>query len=792
MKNYLDLIPVSQKIHRKQSRMARLCIGLSVFLITAIFGMADMEIRSQNAQAKINYGEWHAGLGGVSDEEAELIGRRPKTLACTRYDTLNYRLSMHYQVAGKEAIIIGFDEEALDIFPAAHLEEGRFPQEEGGVIVDRNMQKALSLNLGDGIVLSVPDGTERTYHITGFFGQMPMLAKKDVFGLAMRTEEFRKLPLEGAEGNHDSFVYVKFSPWCNIQREIRELQELFRIPDERVSRNELLLATIGQSKDVSMLAIYGVALLLAFLVAVAGVLMITGSLNSNIVQRTEFFGMLRCLGASKGQVARFVRREALYWCRTAVPAGAGLGMAVVWALSAVLRFLSPAYFGGMPYFGISFIGLAAGSVIGVATVSFAAGSPARKAAGVSPLTAVSGNASGRTRMKKAANTRMYRIETALGIHHALGSRKNFVLMSCSFAFSIILFLAFSVAVDFMEHAVKPLKPYAPDISVISPDNSCSIDRALAEALMGLDGVKRVYGRSFAYDLQINTEGGARQAYLVSYEACQFGWAKDSLIEGSLADVMEGDGILAVYHGEDSLRAGQEAVMVLDRDRSVGMGSGEEERQITVSGVLSDCPFHSAGGEEILICSEETFEALAGGKDYTVIDIQLERDAGDGTVEGIRSLCGEEMIFSDSRLSNAEVKGAMYSFRIFVYGFLGVIALICAFHITNSIAMSVSARMSQYGAMRAVGMDGGQMVKMVAAEAAAYGVWGMLFGCLAGVPLHYVCFDKMITYRWGTGWYFPAVSLCVIGAVVACSLVFAVYGPVKRIRELSVVDAVSGR
>ena len=88
MKNYLDLVPISQKVHRRQSRMVRLCIILSVFLITAIFGMADMEIRSQNAQAKINYGEWHAGFRDMSDEDTALIGQRPKVLACTRYNTL--------------------------------------------------------------------------------------------------------------------------------------------------------------------------------------------------------------------------------------------------------------------------------------------------------------------------------------------------------------------------------------------------------------------------------------------------------------------------------------------------------------------------------------------------------------------------------------------------------------------------------------------------------------------------------------------------------------------------------
>ncbi len=782
MKNYLDLIPISQKIHKRQSRMVRLCIILSVFLVTAIFGMADMEIRSQNAQARINYGEWHAAFLDVSDEEVELISQRPKVLACTRYGTLNYRLSMHYQVEGKETVIIGFDEEALDIFPTAELTEGSFPEEEGGVVIDENMRKMLSLDLGDEITLVTPDGTQRVYHITGFFGQFPMLAKQDVYGLALTTEEFRKLSLEGAEDNYDSFIYAKLSSWCNIQKEIREIQEQFQIPDEKVRRNELLLATMGQSKDVSMMAIYAVALVLAALVSIAGILMITGSLSSNIAQRTEFFGMLCCLGASKEQVIRFVRREAMYWCKMAVPVGALLGTVIVWILSAVLRFLSPTYFGEMPYFGISFIGLAAGSVIGVITVFLAAGGPAKKAASVSPLTAVSGNASAKRQIKKAANTRIYRIETALGIHHALGSRKNFILMSCSFAFSIILFLSFSVAVDFMRHAINPLKPYAPDISIISPDNSCSIDKALTEELAGVNGVKRVYGRSFAYDLSIQTQEGVRQAYLISYEDCQFDWAEGSLIDGSLSEVMEGEGILSVYHGENSLTEGESLIMDL----------GKGERQFTVAGVLSDCPFNSADGEEILICSEKTFESLTGMKNYTIIDVQLERKAGDEVVSQLRTLAGENVVFSDSRFSNAEVKGAMYSFQLFVYGFLGVIALICAFHIMNSIAMSVSARIKQYGAMRAVGMDSVQMLKMVAAEAAAYGVWGVLLGCMAGLPLNRFCFDQLITFRWGTEWYFPMGPLCVIVAVVLGALMLAVYGPAKRIREMSVVDTISGR
>ena len=213
MKSYLDLVPLSQKVHKNQSRMVRLCIILSVFLITAIFGMADMEIRSQKAQAQINYGKWHAGLRDISDEEMALISLRPKVLACTRYDTLNYRLSMHYQIDGNEAVLIGFDEDALDIFPTAQIVEGTFPSEEGTALVDEGTKERLSLKLGDEISLTSPDGSQRPYRISGFTGKFPMLARQDVYGLMLSTEEFRKLSLDGSEDNHDSFLFFGLHPF---------------------------------------------------------------------------------------------------------------------------------------------------------------------------------------------------------------------------------------------------------------------------------------------------------------------------------------------------------------------------------------------------------------------------------------------------------------------------------------------------------------------------------------------------------------------------------------------------
>ena len=45
MKSYLSLIPISAKVHRRQNRMTLLCIVFAVFMVTAVFSMAEMGFR---------------------------------------------------------------------------------------------------------------------------------------------------------------------------------------------------------------------------------------------------------------------------------------------------------------------------------------------------------------------------------------------------------------------------------------------------------------------------------------------------------------------------------------------------------------------------------------------------------------------------------------------------------------------------------------------------------------------------------------------------------------------------
>ena len=721
MKHYLDLVKISAKKRKRQSRMTRICIVLAVFLVSTIFGMADMEIQSQMYQAIQSDGSWHAAFAGLDAQEISLIRSRAEVENASLYAVTNYGMDEGYMIEGKETVICGFDESFQEMMPDAQIDIGEFPSEGNEAAVTKSVRTQMDLEKGDTVTLETPSGTGIEFTVTGFCDDTSMLTSSDAFGIFVNTETYKQYFMNDTS-EEDFQLYVQFSPFCNIQRTISDICEEFQLDE----------GAVGQNTD-------------------------------------------------QKQIRRFVRREALGWCKSAIPAGLILSVIVVWGLCAMLRFLSPTYFAGMPAVGISPIGLAAGALIGFITVLLAARSPAKKASKVSPLTAVSGNAGTVSAVRKAANTRMFHIETALGVHHAAGGRKNFILMAGSFAFSIILFLSFSPAIDFMNHALKPLQPSAPDLSIETPDNDNSISKELADTLKENPVVKRVYGRSYYSDIPAEVSGGSFTAYLVSYEEEQFRWAEDDLINGSFEGSVSGNGVLAVYMDPDrTFDPGEQMTL--------GLPSGTET--VEICGSLAENMFNVPDGSVLFICSEDLFEELTGIGQYSVIDVQFTSDVTDQDVEEIRSLAGDGFTVEDYRMGNSEVRGAYYSFALFLYGFLAVIALISIFNIINSIAMSVSARINEYGAMRAIGMSSAQMIRTVAAETATYVFWGIAAGCAAGLPLNYKIYDMLVTFRWGDAWYFPTTAVVVIIGVMILSGAAAVCGPSRRIHEMSIVDTIS--
>lgn len=786
MKHYLDLVPISAKVHRKQNRMSIFCIILAVFLITAIFGMADMFIRSQIIQAKIDNGDFHITVQGITDEEARLIKKRPDVKAAARYGVLNFNDDKGYTISDKKSIIVGADEEFVTQLQMGVINEGNFPKNGNEAMITKNAGENLGLQIGDTVTIKRPGEPELSYQISGFCNNTSKIMSEDAYGVFLTTSAFREIgdiSDSTVLADHNMVLFVQFTKTYNIQNTINRLKEDCNLSAEQISENTKLLGLLGQSSNSFMMQVYISAFVLFVLVLTAGIMMITSSLNSNVAQRTEFFGLMRCVGATPKQIMKFVRKEALNWCKVAIPIGIITGVLIIWILCALLRVLSPEFFSAMPIFGISIPSIAAGIAIGILTVLLASCSPAKKAAKVSPFAAVSGNAINLQPVRTAANTKFFKVDTALGIHHAKSSRKNFFLTITSFSLSVILFLSFSVAVTFMNHVLTPLRPWTADISVISPDNTCSIDSGLLEKLQENPAVNRAYGRMFAYDVPLMVNGIDKITDVISYEQKQFDWADEYLLSGSVqAALDEANTGLIVYEPKSDVKVG-DIVKIDIQGRTT---------EVKIVGMLSDCPFNNAADVETIICSENTFQNITGLSDYTIIDMQLNRNATDNEVNTIRQMVGTDVTFSDERMGNESTRGIYYCMWLFIYGFLAVIAFITVFNIINNISLSVTARVKQYGAFRAIGLSMKQLTKMIIAEALTYTISGAVTGTILGLIFHKLLFGMMISYNWGDPWAVPWTELGIIVLIMLFSIIFAVYSPVKRLQKMSIVENISAQ
>lgn len=656
-------------------------------------------------------------------------------------------------------------------------------------ILTPNAKTLLGVAEGDHVQLDTPagswdllvtgfrSGNSRYATDSGIGETTALLVKGEQVGAFLSFDTFREIMAANQDAGHPAY-YVQFGG--NVKRALAEIKEQY--PAAKINEHMILLAAMGASENRMAKNVYPLVVGVCLLVLLAGVLMISGSLSSAIAQRTQFFGMMRCIGMSKRQVVHFVELEALNWCKTAIPAGVILGTLSTWLLIAFMHRFVGGEFSRMAVISISPVGIVSGAVVGLLTVLLAAMAPAKRAAGVSPAAAVSGNAGGAKPSRRHANTKLLQVETALGVSHATASQRSLFLMAASFALSIVLFLSFSVLAELVG-IMLPNKSYSSDIDINLAESGELIQPDLLTEIEAMPGVERVFGRRYAAALPAGFSVPVERDVVdvISYDDIQLDWiaGDGDLREGDLTKIYGDQGcVLCIWDKDLPLTVGDK----------VALAGGELE----IAGMLTSNPFSNNGrtdGDVILICSDETFIRLTGEEGYSIVSVQMEPGATDAEAEAIHDLVRGRYEFSDRR-EEAD-QSTILAFNLFFYGFLVIIALITVLNIVNSISMSVSARVKQYGAMRAVGMDGGQLTKMIAAEAASYALIGCLLGCGLGLPLNRLLYTKLITEHFPYfSWTLPCASLLIILLFVLAATAAAVYAPAKRMREMAVTETIN--
>ena len=204
--------------------------------------------------------------------------------------------------------------------------------------------------------------------------------------------------------------------------------------------------------------------------------MITGSINSNVAQRTNYYGMLRCLGAGKNQVRMLVRLEALFWCKLlfqqdvcweSFPHGDCVPSCV--DLSA----MSSALYQRLASAGRYHLWFRAGTYHGLVRGIFSGTAGGKSFSDHSSNWECGGKCSGFSvscSVVWKSCRAFFGREPCNLVQKELASDDRFLCVK------LLLFLSFSVLLRWVGFALNPLQPYTPDLSVAETSGQMSLTR----------------------------------------------------------------------------------------------------------------------------------------------------------------------------------------------------------------------------------------------------------------------------------------------------------------------------
>lgn len=682
------------------------------------------------------------------------------------------------------------------------LVDGRFPTADDEAIVDANAAKSNDLRIGDTITLG--EGKQSlTVQVVGTVDSPSSMLWSAVYISQAAQERW----LEQSVVNS-----VAWRGNGSAARQIDALKKAF--PDATVQakddfvRDQQTEATRG----VDVIAI--VLLLFAAIAIATSVMVIANTFSILFAQRTRDFALLRCVGATKRQVLRSIRLEALLLGMASsllgLLSGTGLGLALV----ALIRDLAPGTRLGEASF--SPVWFAGAFVVGVLVTLVAAWLPTRRATRVSPLAALRPDTGVDTR------TTSGRLRTALGI---LMVGAGCVVMAAAIAtFGVPLMVAGGMATFF-------------GVVVLGPSLVPALIRVAGSLTAGVIGTPGRLATSNAVRNPRRT-AATTASLLVGVTlttAVLTGLASGrSIIDEEMAvdhpldasvSATTGDGIGAeVLNGVRNLPAVEDAVAVpgtlasLDHRigdlRVVAPGSGTDRLLRSRQGFAAPgadqiyLPFDAltdgvvpkkvtvtvddrtrtlrvqAGGDwgNVAIIAPETLAALSERPTTQAIWIRadLDTDAEDfaGDLAAVASSADAEV---ESTLAEwAFVNLQLNVLTGAVVGLLGIAVVIALIGIANTLGLSVLERVRENALLRALGLTRQQLRATLATEAVLLSVVATLLGTALGIGFAWVAVQTMLRSLVADApMTLPIAQLAVVVLVSALAGLLACVLPARR-------------
>lgn len=716
---------------------------------------------------------------------------------------------------------------------ALKLLEGKVP-ETGEFALDDGTAERESMVVGETYTIVGVDGPEQ-FTLVGLnrFGDEGTLSD---FGMAsFQLDELQRL--DGSEG---LVRYIDVAAESGIDSETLARRISSSLPvGVEVLAHDALVADI-QNEIGDIIAIFGNVLLAFALVAVfVSTFIIGNTFNILLGQRIRQLSLLRALGASSRQVRFGAVFEALIIGAMASVLGLGGGVLLALGLRKIMDLM------GLSLPAIEIIintrTIVLAILVGVGVTLFASLSPARRAAGVSPMAGIRGGfkfGSGEGK-RRTIIAIVLAILGAAGISFGLfsGNDNTALLLGVLGLGAMCTFVAVSMFSPLFSSPSASLLgiplEHIPGRQItghMARKNAAKNNKRTASTAAGLMiglaliAMASVVATSLKASFSASLESTVTSDYFVTatnqgtfsnrigdkivalpefdqVSSVRYGNAR---IDGSEHQVTAGDLNLIEDLMDLAFISGDPAAAVDDQHVLLHSGAAEElgmtvgdEVQIEFAATGQTAMTVGAIYDNSFLVGDYMIDLSAWEKNFTeqndsVLSVKLAEgvslEAASNALEPLESAF-PQLEFETNAQFQDRVEGQLDTLLIIINVFLGLAILIALLGIANTMALSVLERTQEIGLMRAIGMTRRQTRSMIRLEAGIVSVFGALLGLAVGIAFGWIAvlaipgelFDRLAI---------PYTSLAIYVVIAAIAGLVAASLPARRAARLNILDSIA--
>ncbi|MER7674455.1 ABC transporter permease [Kitasatospora sp. NPDC096128] len=844
--------------HKGRLLMTMLAVMLGTAFVAGTLVFTDTmgkALRSQNSKSyadiavtvsdgsAVSRGYDHGGNGDTANAPTLTEDTRKKLAALPGVADARGVVSGFAGIADKKGALIGngFSTTGTNYVPGADgtdprypLVEGRGPKEAGEIALDTRTAGKGGFKPGDTVRVAV-NGPVMELKLTGTLhtndprvmsgGSLAAFDTATAQQLYLSPGRYAELDVKAKPGTDDTALLaaVKQTVPQGDNIDARTGRELAAKQDEMIARGTKILNTF-------LMGFAGIALFV-------GIFIIANTFTMLVAQRTKELALLRAVGATRRQITRSVKVEAVLVGLTASVAGllAGVGIAV--GLKALVNGPMDANLPDGPLVVAPATVLVA-IAVGVLVTLVAAWLPARRASRIAPVAAMSATEQPATQKSLVVRNTIGLLFTLAGAgalaagasgkevklvglgagalligvfvltpllsrplisllapvlravygtpgklaqENAVRNPRRTAATASALTIGVTLITSLTVMGASVNQAVD--KAAATDLKAdytVAMQNFSMLSPELAGQIAKAPGVSAVSGER---SVPVTVGQGEDDEYLVAVDAAAIGQLATVKVKEGSADALK-QGKLLVSSAR-SEHAGYQVGSVLavtypDGTKGSLTVGGIMEADTALAGVVAP---EAVVGPHAKPGSGLNKIMVKGVNGPTEELKQALRDATGGNP--LISVKGDKDIKAESRRSVTDMLNMMY-------GLLGMSVVIAVLGVVNTMAMSVFERRREIGMLRAIGLDRLGIRRMVRLESLLIALFGGLVGVGLGILVAWAGVRTVAdSFKDITTVVPPLQVACYLLAAAAIGLLAALW-PAHRAAKLDILDSIKSQ